>query len=366
MEEGEKVMALRIGVERRSGWIVALACGLTFLSQSVPTVARADEPDRLRNIVEPITAKKPLKIGVTLVHLHDDFWKGIAYGIVDEAKRSGVKVLQVSVAGAYGNVKEQFAQLDALKSLGADVVVIGAAAYDGYNPILKSLQSSGIKVVAAGIPVNSAAVDFGVGQDDKAIGVALEDVVCKAKGAGPAEVITIPGPAGAEWAHLRHVGFDEAAKKCPGLTVDEGAVGGGLGIDQGLAQASDMLHKHPDAGFIYTPEISLGMGAVQATKQLNKPTKVVSSSIVREAFPLLKDGHLLAVASEAGIVMGRLIVQYAIRENEGLPMPKLEKDGTLYPALMVPVTMVTPANADTYPAELYELPPKDWSIQAVQ
>jgi ribose transport system substrate-binding protein len=359
-------MAQRNFMSRCGGSIIALACGLALFGQAVSTVARGEEPDRLRHLIEPVVAKKPLKIGVTLVHLHDDFWKGIAYGIVDEAKRSNVKVLQVSVAGAYGNVKEQFAQLDTLKSLGADVIVLGAAAFDGYNPVLKSLRAGGIKVVAAGIPVNSAAVDFGVGQDDKAIGVALEDVVCKAKGSAPAQVITIPGPAGAEWAHLRHIGFDEEAKKCPGLTVIEGAVGGGLGIDQGLAQASDLLHKNPDAGYIYTPEISLGMGAVQAAKQLNKPTKVVSSSIVREAFPLLKDGHLLAVASEAGIVMGRLIVQYAIRQNEGMPMPNMVKDGTEYPALMVPVTMVTPANADTYPAEVYELPPKDWSIQAVQ
>ncbi len=353
-------------VTRRRTLASAFVLGLVALGLATPPSARAEEVDRLRHIVEPVVAKKPLKIGVTLVHLHDDFWRGIAYGIVDEAKRSNVKVLQVSVAGAYGNVKEQFAQLQTLKSLGADVVVIGAAAFDGYNPILRNLKKDGIKIVAAGIPVNSAAVDFGVGQDDKAIGVALEEVVCKAKGQGPGEVITVPGPAGAEWAHLRHVGFQEAAKKCPGLKVVEGAVGGGLGIEQGLSQTSDLLLKNPDAGFVYTPEISLGMGAVQAVKQLNKATKVVSSSVVREAIPMLKDGRLLAICSEPGIIMGRLIVQYAIRQNEGLPMPNLEKAGTPYPALMVPITMITPQNADAYPFDAYELPPKDWSIQAMQ
>ena len=352
-----------IATTTRQFVISTVVIGLSFFNAAR---SHADEPDRLRHIIEPVVATKPLKIGVTLVHLHDDFWKGIAYGIVDEAKRSHVQVLQTSVAGGYGNVKEQFAQLETLKSLGADVVVIGAAAFDGYNAILRNLKSSGIKVVAAGIPVNSAAVAFGVGQDDKAIGAALEDVVCKGKGSSPASVIAIPGPAGAEWAHLRHVGFQEEAKKCPNLKVIDGAVGGGLGIEQGLSQASDLLLKNPDAGFIYTPEISLGMGAVQAAKQLNKPTKVVSSSVVREAIPMLKDGRLLAVCSEAGIIMGRLIVQYAIRENEGLPTPNLTKAGTPYPALMVPITMITQANADTYPFDLYELPPKDWSIQAMQ
>ncbi|MFT3732126.1 MAG: substrate-binding domain-containing protein [Hyphomicrobium sp.] len=350
-------------IPKRMRMISTIALGLSVLA-SAPS--KADEPDRLRGIIEPVVATKPLKIGVTLVHLHDDFWKGIAYGIVDEAKRSKVQILQVSVAGAYGNVKEQFAQIETLKSLGADVVVVGAAAFDGYNAILRNLKSSGVKVVAAGIPVNSSAVAFGVGQDDKAIGAALEDVVCKNKGSADASVIALPGPAGAEWAHLRHAGFLEAAKDCAGLKVIDGAVGGGLGIEQGLSQTSDLLLKNPDAQYVYTPEISLGMGAVQAGKQLKKPIKVVSSSVVREAIPMLKDDRLLAICSEAGIIMGRLIVQYAIRENEGLPTPNLTKNGTPYPALMVPITMITHANADTYPFNMYELPPKEWSVQAMQ
>jgi ribose transport system substrate-binding protein len=337
---------------------------------SLPLVAssKADEPDRLRGVIEPIVAKKPLRIGVTLVHLNDDFWKGIAYGIADEAKRSNVQVVQISVAGAYGNVKEQFAQLETLKSLGVDVAVIGAAAFDGYNPALKSLKNAGIMVVAAGIPVNSANVDFGVAQDDSAIGATLAKEVCTAKGDGDATVLTIPGPAGAEWARLRHVAFLDEAKNCKGLTVVDGATGGALGIEHGLSEASDMLLKHPEAKFIYTPEVSLGMGAVQAVKQLNKPeTRVVSSAVVREAIPMVKDGRLVGLVSEPGIVMGRLIVQYAIRKAEGLPTPNLDPvEGLKYPAVMVPTELITQENADHYPFELYELPPADWSIAAFQ
>lgn len=346
--------------------IGSMAWGLALLPL-LTGGARAEEPDRLRGVIEPVVAKKPLSIGVTLVHLHDDFWKGIAYGIADEAKRSNVKVVQISVAGAYGNVKEQFAQLETLKSLDVNVVVVGAAAFDGYNSALKSLKQAGIMVVAAGIPVNSGNVDFGVAQDDTSIGVRLAQQVCAAKGDGEATALTIPGPAGAEWARLRHVGFLNEAKNCKGLTVVEGATGGALGIEHGLSQASDMLLKYPDAKFIYTPEVSLGMGAAQAVKQLNKSTKVVTSAVVREAIPMVKDGRILAMVSEPGIVMGRLIVQYAIRKAEGLPTPNLDAiEGLKYPAVMVPTELITPENADHYPFDLYELPPADWSIDAVQ
>lgn len=344
----------------------ALSLSAAFcLAAATPASAAAAQEDRLQGLIEPIKAEKPYKIGVTLVHLNDDFWKGIAYGIQDEAKRSGVKVVQISVAGAYGNVREQFAQLNALKSLGVDIAVVGAASFNGYDPIFKDMQKSGIKVVAAGIPVNSPNVTFGVGQDDKSIGVALADQICKAK--PKSTVATIPGPAGAEWVRLRYVGFMEESKKCPGLNVLPGAFGGNVGLSYGLSQASDLLLKHPDAAFIYTPEISLGMGAAQAIKQLGKRTQVVSSSVVKEAIPMIKDGRFLAVVSEPGIIMGRLIVQYAIRQMEGKPMPNLHKDKTLpYPYVLTPPVVITPANIDSHPFNIYEIPPHDWRIDALQ
>ena len=343
-----------------------LALGLFATSMLAGLPARADEPDRLRGVVAPVVAKKSFKIGVTLVHLNDDFWKGIAYGIADEAKRSNVQLVQVTIAGAYGNVPQQFEQLETLNTLGVDVAVIGAAAFKGYDSVLKRLKQSGIMVVAAGIPVDSRNVDFGITQDDTAIGAALADAVCRNMGGKPSSVITIPGPAGAEWARLRHVGFDDQARKCKGLDVFEGAMGGSLGLEQGLSQGSDLLQTHSDAGYVYTPEISLGLGAAQAVKQAHANAKGVSSSIVREAIPLIQDGRILAAASEPGIIMGRLVVQYAIREREKLPTPALKVTGSPYPTVLVPTTLITQSNVKTYPFDLYEIPPKAWSIQALQ
>lgn len=323
------------------------------------------EQDRLIGLIKPLTARSSFKIGVTLVHLNDDFWRGIAYGIVDEAKRSNVKVVQISVAGAYGNVREQFAQLNTLKTLGVDYVVLGAASFDGYDPMIKQLQSAGIRVVAAGIPVNSRHVAFGVTQRDSAIGQVLADAICKKNGKG--KVIALPGPAGAEWARLRYVGFMDEIKKCRGITVYDGAFGGALGLQEGLAQTSDLLLKHPDVNFVYTPEISLGMGAAQAIRQMGSPAQVVSSSMVKEAVPMISDGRLLAVVSEPGIIMGRLIVQYAIRQREGIPLPNLIVDkGSPYPYVLTPTTLITRDNVKNFPLGIYEIPPAGFRIDALQ
>jgi ribose transport system substrate-binding protein len=338
-----------------------LTCGL-FVGSGP---AAAEPPDRLRGLVSPVVAKTPLKIGVTIVHLQDDFWKGIAYGIADEAKRSNVTVAQISVAGAYGNVTQQFAQIQAIQTLGVDVAVVGPAAYDGYDSILSGLKKSGKMVIAAGIPLNSKNVDFGVTQDDQALGATLADAVCKDMAGKPAEVLALPGPAGAEWSRLRLVGFTQKAKDCPGMTVITGPVGGATEIGYGLSQVSDMLLKHPDAKYAYTPESALGMGAAQAGRRQHKELKVATATLNDQGLTALKDGRFLTVVSEPGILIGRLIVQYAIRKAEGMQQPNMQQTSP-YPTIVVPNLPISQSMAATYDDAAYDVPPKSWSIEAFQ
>ena len=59
------------------------------------------------------------------MHFVDDYWKGVAYGILDEAEQSGVEVVRVTSAGGYGNLQQQIAQLEALAALDLDALIIG-------------------------------------------------------------------------------------------------------------------------------------------------------------------------------------------------------------------------------------------------
>jgi ribose transport system substrate-binding protein len=345
--------------------VCGLLCASLFSLAAVPLAANAQAQDRLVGLATPIKSDKPFRIGVAVVHLQDDFYKGIVYGIEDEAKQVGAEVVQVSVAGGYGNVREQFAQLEALKALKVDVVAFSAASFSGYDNALKALKDAGIKVVAVGIPVGSKNVDYGVLQDDQEIGRTLAKEICKSGKLG--RVLTVPGPAGAEWARLRYVGFMDQAKKCPGMDAVEGAFGGALGLQHGLTQTSDLLLRYADAKYVYTPEISLGMGAAQAIRQQHRDVKVVSSSMVKEAIPMVKDGRFLAVVSEPGIIMGRLAVQFAAREMSGKPVPELKPAdaSSPYPYFNVPPELITPANVDKHPYNVYEIPPENWKLPTV-
>lgn len=342
------------------------ACALSVAALAVTMPVQAQTSDRFVGLTTPVKAEKPFKIGVAVVHLQDDFYKGIVYGIEDEAKQVGAQVVQVSVAGAYGNVREQFAQLEALKALKVDVVAFAAASFNGYDNALKALKDAGIKVVAVGIPVGSKHVDYGVLQDDQEIGRTLAREVCATKNLGT--VLTVPGPAGAEWARLRYVGFMDEAKKCDGLKPVEGAFGGTLGLQHGLTQTSDLLLRYPDAKYVYTPEISLGMGAAQAIRQQRKNVKVVSSSMVKEAIPMVKDGRFLAIVSEPGIIMGRLAVQFAARQLANKPVSELKAadSSSPYPYFNVPPELIKPANVDTHDYHVYEIPPESWKLPTVR
>ena len=328
--------------------------------------AQVSDKDRLGGLAPGIEKAKPFKIGVAVVHLQDNFYKGIVYGIEQEAKRVGAEVVQVSVAGGYGNVREQFAQLEALKALKVNFVAFAPAAYSGYDGALKSLRDAGIKVAAVGIPVGSKNVDFGVLQDDREIGGALADEICKT--GKPGTVVTIPGPAGAEWARQRYLGFLEQANKCKGLVAKEGAFGGAIDLQYGLTQTSDLLLRHPEAKYVFTPQITLAMGAAQAIRQQKKEVRVVSSSVVKEAIPMVKDGRILAVVSEPGIIMGRLAVQIAAQQFAGNSKIKLKApDATSgYPYFNVPPVMLTSDSVDKFSYETFEIPPENWKLPTIR
>ena len=348
----------------------ATYAGALLLAIGAGTAAQTAmaEEERLLGLVEPVQdTGTPIRYGVTLVHLQDDYWKGMAYGIVDEVERSGGEIVQVSIAGKYGNVTEQFAQIDAMITKGIDVLVLGAASYDGYDTILAKAKAAGIKIIAAGTSVNSDLPDYGVLFSDFEIGKKMGELLCEHKPQDSFTIIGLPGPAGAEWSKLRVDGLKQAVSECPGATLELAPVGGEISIGYALSQTSDMITKYPEASFVWTPTMGLGMGAVQAIKQREADMQVVGSTIMRGIFPALEDGTLLGVNAEPSILVGRLIVQYSIRQKLGMDTPLIQELPDFpYPMIIMPTQFLTKDNYQSYPWEQTDVPPEDWSIEAFQ
>ncbi len=340
--------------------LASAVLGLAVIFSALGT-AFGDESDRFRGAVQPVVAKRPYRIGVTLVHFVDDYWRGIAYGILDEAKPANVQIVRLFGAGGYGKVAEQLGQLDTLDSLGLDAIIIGAANYDGYDHAIQRLAAKGVKIIAAGIPVNSSGVSLGVTMNDAEIGKALAHFVCTQK--PDAKVITIPGPNGPAWNRLRFDGFEAGAKECPAMTLVGNIFQGDTKIEDGEGQASDLIVKYSDANYIYAAAGNLGIGAALAARRMHAAAQVVSATVTTKTVDLMKEGRVAMIVSEPGVLIGRELVQYTTRLLNGDELPNLQPSGTIpYRQVMVPIYQLTPANIGGYALDKYDQPPSGWQV----
>jgi ribose transport system substrate-binding protein len=327
--------------------------------------ASAADADRLRGAVEPVVAKKPYRIGVTVVHFVDDYWKGIAYGLTEESKEANVQIVRLLGAGGYGKVAEQIAQIETLSALNLDAVILGATSFNGYDRAIQRLTDKGVKVIAAGVPVNSKLVSLGVTMDEIAIGKTIAGFVCKQK--ADAKVATIPGPNGPAWNKLRFDGVQAGAKDCPGMQLLGNTFQGDTKIEDGEAQASDLLVKYPDANYIYAAAANLGTGAALAAKRMNRPAQVVTATVTAKTVDLMKEGRIAMVVSEPGILIGRSLIQYTTRLLNGDPLPNLVEGGPIpYKQFLVPLYELTPQNIGAYDLTKFDQPPAGWQVPNVQ
>jgi ABC-type sugar transport system substrate-binding protein len=228
------------------------------------------------------------------------------------------------------------------------------------------LTRRGIKVVAVGVPVNARTVSFGVTMNEEAIGKTIAAYMCKADSAPP-QVITIPGPSGSTWNKLRFDGVEAGAHACSGMTLVGNVFKGNTQIEDGEAQASDLLIKYPQAEFIYAAAANLGTGAAIAVRRMNRSTRVVTATITSKSLDLMRSGNIAMIVSEPGILIGRLALENTVRLLDHQPLTGMvEKQPVPYPQLLVPLYPITAEQLSVYDVTKYDRPPPEWSPSSIQ
>lgn len=338
----------------------AIAALAVLVGTAASSVA---QENRLLGMVEPVKATKPYRIGYASADMNSDFFLGLAYGAVDEAKQAGVQIARIVSAGGYGKVAEQVSQLEQLGALKLDAVIIVGAAFNGFDKVVDRLVEGGTKVVTVAAPIGAPKVSVGILQNEDKIGEALAQYICEAK--PKATVITLPGPAGSEWNKLRFDGFKAAAQKCD-LKLVGNTFAGNISIEDGQQQAADQLAKYPDADYIYAVAGIFAVGAAQQAKRMNSHAKVVTGTLTRRTINLLKDGTIQLVVSEPPIVFGRAALQYSVRLLNGDQLPHTITGIMPFPVAMVPNLKLTPANINSYDVNKYDLPPEGWTPPQLQ
>jgi periplasmic protein TorT len=161
---------------------------------------------RVASYIPLSKSSKPWRICASYPHLKDSYWLSVNYGMVERARRLGIK-LRVVEAGGYPNLDRQKAQIADCAQV-ADALIIGTVSYDGLTPLIRELSKK-MPVIAAVNDIASEGITAKSGVSWVTMGAAIGDyfATLHPKSSPPVKVAWFPGPTGAGWVKFRRTGL---------------------------------------------------------------------------------------------------------------------------------------------------------------
>ena len=212
--------------QKRAAWVIGAIIALIAIT--VPTVQAEkawypvevdvwnppfnDTRQREQKLYTPLeSAQKKWRIQVFIPHLKDDYWLGVNYGLINEARRLGVS-LSIFEAGGYDRLDIQRRQIENAIAENPDGLIIGAISLDGLNDLVKKASDKGIPVLDLINGISSphiaarAAVSFwDMGYQTGSYLRRLQE-----KSGQPIKMAWFPGPDGAGWVKAGDAGLRKA------------------------------------------------------------------------------------------------------------------------------------------------------------
>lgn len=270
-------------------------------------------------------------IGVAVPNLASSFWISAVYGIEDEAKKSGAKVLKLN-AGGDANSSQQIAQIQDLMQRKVDAIIVGATNGDAVKAIVEQAIGQGIPVVGISSPPNTPKLASTVSADHYDMGKLQAQCLSKALG-NKGNVAMMAGPTGQAWSDQRAKGFKETlSKEAPGVkVVAESRLADNR--NAALTTAEDWTQRFPDLSGVYAATDDMAAGVVSALKSAGKlkDVKVSASNLSPTAQQLLKDKELVCTSIQQVVGQGRAALKQAVAAAN---KQSVEKEVVL-PALLV-------------------------------
>ena len=156
-------------------------------------------------------AQQKWRIRVFIPHLKDAYWLGVNYGLIDEARRLGIR-LAIYEAGGYDQLEVQRRQIEDSLKEEPDGLIIGAISLEGLNDIVKKASDTGIPVLdlinglsSPDIAARAAVSFWDMGNQTGTYLHRLQQNMGK-----PMKVAWFPGPKGAGWVAAGDAGFRKA------------------------------------------------------------------------------------------------------------------------------------------------------------
>jgi len=171
-----------------------------------------DQRQREQKLYTPLDkAQKKWRIRVFIPHLKDDYWLGVNYGLIHEARRLEVS-LSIFEAGGYDQLEVQRRQIETAIAENPDGLIIGAISLDGLNDLVKKASDKGIPVLDLinGISSPFIAARAAVSFWDMGFQAGSYLRRLQENRGQPLKIAWFPGPEGAGWVAAGDAGLRKA------------------------------------------------------------------------------------------------------------------------------------------------------------
>ncbi|AMG57359.1 MULTISPECIES: substrate-binding domain-containing protein [Pantoea] len=269
------------------------------------------------------------------------FFNQMNKGAQDAANASGKKLV---IFNANDNPVSQNDAIENYIQQGVKGILVDAIDVNGIMPAIKEAAAAKIPVIAidAVLPAGPQAAQVGVDnlEGGKIIGKYFVDYVAKSMG-GKAR-LGIVGALNSAVQNQRQKGFEDTIKSNPGITVAD-VVDGQNVQDTAMTAAENLMTGNPDLTAIYATGEPALLGAIAAVENQGrqKEIKVFGWDLTSKAISGIDGGYVEAVLQQDPKKMG----EEAVKALNALTSGK-----TVSKTILVPATVVTKANVDSYRA----------------
>jgi len=279
------------------------------------------------NYVPLVKASQHWKICASIPHLKDAYWIAVNFGLVDEAKRLGVR-LRINAAGGYDQLDVQRKQIADCMDSGADGLIVSGISADGVNDLVEGYLAEGKPVIdlinsisASGLTARAAVTFWDNGYQ---AGELLKQLTRGAE----VQVLWLPGPKGAGWSQAGDQGFREAIDGSEIEIVSTEWGDTGRAVQARLIEHA--LDRHPDIGFIAGTAVSAEAAVdVLRRRDLSQQVGVLAYYYGPGVHSAIRRGRIAGAPTDKQGLQARLAMDIIVRALEGEPFlrhvgPKVE------------------------------------------
>jgi ribose transport system substrate-binding protein len=277
------------------------------------------------------SADEEITIGFSQSTLTNAFFVGMRIGVLDEAEKMGVKIVEVN---ANGDIATQVSQMEDLISQGVDAIISNPIDSDAIVPSEQKAVDANIPVIYCDRGSSGGNYTSFIATDNVAMGAIAADKIAEfltAKYGEPkGNVVEIQGLLGTSAAKDRGQGFnDQIAAKYPDITI-VASQAGDFNQETSLNVMTNILQANPEIDAVYGHNDDCTLGAAKAIEAAGKMKLagedghiyIIGIDGIMDALTAIEEGKIDVTIAQDPVGMGANAVDLAVKIMNGETVEK--------------------------------------------